>query len=748
MALNDQQAFDTWFDFHTKGDTKFAEGENENMEEILNFFSQPNTNALNFYSVTLRDEYGIILAIDKHLTNLIMLHKVEALPATRHNKNAMVRALHGFGKEAIPVLLDPSILEVTTTVDCPSVTTIRKAVREGVTDITKLTRTSTYKGMSLIMLPPFIAKALLNLPNLSVDKVLAATLEAIAKYEKDNKPSSPIAAAAKPAATRLAAARPADLDMTLETVDSDEDSEDYAGASEGNDKPPAPTASTTPTSDNKEKEAATKKAPAIPSTYTRCAQLIKFLMIAQYQQYHYEDLEEEILNGTIVRPTLDMEHRQWAAIHHVQCEVGQPPKDASSTTSPNDPQYLFDRVAHPLNEIKASIDNFMEKYDTPAAATEKNPLKKLEDKFELSQIVQFKRLSSTDGISPMEELQTFLVKFLTAKGTGGTGAAQLLALNNRINRRNISIPIGCITAMHSGRFGWDHPTVPNNFSVFYTPRANVLDMGKAASAELLNVHLRAEVGKGIENGDINKITKQYMTVPGTVPDMVKQLDNHNKLQGDFWGEDSMVYKECQRFIRGIDEYEASYESAHVADPMFLCKVMYYYDLTLYHLYDECLVKKEFMEIRWELADLQKCHTKVLQGQFFQSLPVCLQSPPSKKREIERISDGRKPEGFPKAQNPNGPHLPNKDQHSILQLQTGENFNDVVLRTQQMKLVPDLPGTKTRVCLNWHINGRCHDNCERKSSHKILADGTLKKMEGFMKACRVAHKKVIDNKDKN
>jgi hypothetical protein len=71
---------------------------------------------------------------------------------------------------------------------------------------------------------------------------------------------------------------------------------------------------------------------------------------------------------------------------------------------------------------------------------------------------------------------------------------------------------------------------PNNFSAFYTPHANIMDMGRAAASDLLNVHLCAgEVGKGIENSDINKSTKQYMTVPETVSDLVRQLDNHNKL---------------------------------------------------------------------------------------------------------------------------------------------------------------------------------------------------------------------------
>jgi hypothetical protein len=641
------------------------------------------------------------------------------------------------------VLLDPDALSAVTTANCPSVTSIRKAVRDGITDITNLPLTSTYKGLSLILLPPFLAKVLLDLPTLACDKALAAILDAIAIYEKDNKPSPPQAAASKPAET----------EPLVETVGEEDDASSEDEESVVVNPPPARKKSAPPLATTSS-TAETKKKASTPSTYTRCAQIIKFLGIAQYQQHHFESLEEEIINGTMVRPTLELQHRQWAAIQQVQAEVNGPVETATNGASipaSTDPKYLLDRVANPLKDIKDSLETIMQKYtDNTPDQTEaaKNPLKKLEDKFEPVQIDQFKRLSSTDGINPKEVLEPFLIKFLTAKGTGGTGAAQFLALNNKRNRRNINIPIGCVTAMHQGRFGWDHPTCPNNFSAFYTPRAHVLDMGKSASAELLNVHLRAEVGKGIENGDINKITKQYMTVPGTVPDLVRQLDNHNKLQGDFWGTDSMVYKECFRFIRGIEEYEASYESAFVADPMFLSKVMYYYDLTLYHLYDECLVKEEFLEIRWELADLQKCHTKVLQGQFFQSLPPVLQAPSGKKREIDRISiDADKPR-IPNAKGKEkGATLPNPDQHSSLKLQPSENFNDVVLRTQQMKLVPVWPGTRKSVCLNWQINGRCHEKCERKDSHKpLLAEGTLKQMGVFLKACRAAHKKVLDNKE--
>jgi hypothetical protein len=173
----------------------------------------------------------------------------------------------------------------------------------------------------------------------------------------------------------------------------------------------------------------------------------------------------------------------------------------------------------------------------------------------------------------------------------------------------------------------------------------------------------------------------------------------------------MVYKESDHFIRGIDEYDANYELAHVIDVIFLTKVMYCYDLTLYNLYEECLVKTDFLAIQWELADLQQCHTKVLSGHFFQTLPHILKAPTHnrKKRNITAVDDMDKPNPA-LVKNPKDPHLPNKEQHPSLQLQPSDNFNNVVLRTQQMKLVPNFPGTKTSICVNWHASGRCHRNC--------------------------------------
>jgi hypothetical protein len=158
---------------------------------------------------------------------------------------------------------------------------------------------------------------------LTCDKALAAMLEAIAYYKKGNKPSSPMAAASIP--------KP-----TVRTVDKDieESNEDIIilDPPPTKETPPAATATHDPASKKTAKDktvptAPSKKKAATPSTYIHCSQLLKFL-IATFQQHHYKKLEDKILNRTLVCPTLDLEHCQWAAIKQVQAEVNQTKKDS------------------------------------------------------------------------------------------------------------------------------------------------------------------------------------------------------------------------------------------------------------------------------------------------------------------------------------------------------------------------------------------------------------------------------------
>jgi hypothetical protein len=735
MPLITPSAFSTWYDKFTKLGTEFERSENEAMEKILQFFADTTESPLNHFSVALRDEPGLVLGIDQSRTKMVLLHNIEVRPSTRQNPEPIIRALYGLGHEATPVLIDPSIFTTMLDIECPSVTVIRAAFKDGITDVTKLKMTSSVEGPGLILLPPFIAKVLLDLPSLACDKVFIAVMEAITAFDKASK---------TPATTNPTSDQ-------AQTLSPDELAEDPIEEAEDPDIVLVETVMEEDASSPEPAETVSPRAGKKPSVFTRCGSLIKFLYLAQFQQLFKPVMRKELIPGVIVQPTMELSHREWCIIRHVQASVNQANNNASMNHVPAalDPTSLFEKVATPLNEIKACLEGLAERVPDPAIEpTNTTPLKKLLAKFEPPVVEMFLRLSSVDGTSPATQPQEFLVKFLTAKGTGGTGAADLLKLHNKRLRRNINMPIGCITAMHHGRFLWDHPTIPNNFSPFFTPRATVLDMSRAASSDLMNVQIRALLGKGIENSDISKITKQFLTVPSTVTDLIRQLANHNALQGDFWGAKSMIHQECKKFIDGIEEYDAVYESAHVHDPLFLSKIMYYYDLTLYRLYEECLIKEDFADIRWEMSDLQAAHTKVLCGQFFQNLPPTLQppkqtwvTPGDTKRQHPEIDPTRNVKQRP----PRGTDLVNTTQHKTLMLQPSESFHDVVLRTQQIKLVPNWPGSNQSVCLNWHIMGRCHANCDRLDSHGSLSATVATGLENFLKACRAAHKKTANAK---
>jgi hypothetical protein len=744
MPIIQPTAFKTWFEKFSNPDPIFENSENADAESIVNFLATESDNPLPHFSISLRDEQGILLGIDSSLQSMVLLHNLEILPASRHTPNPVVRALHGFGREATPVLLTRASIELSFTHSSPSITAIRQALKDGVTDLSKLTNPqSELKTRCLVLLPPFIAKALMAMPTLSCHAVFETVMTTIATYDKESKATSDKEAKtstdkeAKPATTVPPDTTSGQTDAAPEEEDPivDSDDEDFVDVKKETDKTKKPSPKTK-TAPKQPSTASTKKPPKTPSTFTNCATLIKFCFFAQHQELHYDTLKAALIDGVAVRPTHELAHKEWSAFRHVQAGIDGNRAESDGTNI--GAASLFDRVADPLNEIKNCLEAIRDKETDMDTSTDDS---KTKIKLDKALIVMFRRLSTTTGIGPADNITDFLAEFLSKKGTGGTGAAQFLALHNKRLHRSINMPIGCITAMHQGNFLWDHPTIPNNFSAFYTPRVSVEDLSRTANNDLMNVHLRALVGKGIENGDISKITKQFMTIPGSVPDMIKQLTNHNALQGDFWGQDSMIHIACAEYIKGLHDYETVYEAACMSDASFLAKVTYFYDLTVYRLYEECLVKSSFQDIRWELADLQKAHTKVLCGQFYQNLPPNLLPPPTKKRVLP---DADVPPDV-RIKQPKGTQLVNQHQQKTLMLEPNEPFNEVILRTQQLKLLPNWPSNKQSICLNWHINGRCNALCERKGSHKSLPAEILGKAEAFLKAARAAHKKNQEKK---
>jgi hypothetical protein len=546
MPIIQPASFPTRFEKFSKLDPIFETNKNMDARNILNFLASDSDNPLAHFSTALCDEQGILLGIGSSLQTMVLLHNLEILPASRQSPKPVIHALHGFGREASPILLTSSTIDLSFTQVLPSVTAIRQAQKEGITDLTAIqNQKSELKTRCLLLLPPFITKALMAMPTLSCKAVFKTVMATITAYDKELKTPTP---ADTP--TKSAAPGGKFEDDPIE----DPDKDDFVEVSTDKAKTKSTKASSTPKG-----SASTKKHAQTPSTFTNCATLIKFCFFAQHQEIHYDDLKASLIDGVAIRPSHVLAHNEWAAYRHHQAGMDSSCTDPSGG-SKTDATMLFDHVADPSNKIKNCLEAIRDKTNDQDPSIDDDPISKFESKFDAALIMMFKRLSTTAGIGPADNVTTFLAQFMTKKGTGGTGAAQFLELHNKRLLRSINMPIGCITVMHLGKFLWDHPTIPNNFSAFYTPRVSVEDLSRTANNDLMNVHLRAIVGKGIENGDISKITKQFMTVPGTVPDMIKQLTNHNALQGDFWGKESMIHITCNQYIQGLHDYETVYKA--------------------------------------------------------------------------------------------------------------------------------------------------------------------------------------------
>jgi hypothetical protein len=185
MPIIPPASFATWFEKFSKPDPIFETNKNSDAENILNFLATDSDNPLAHFSIALRDEQGILLGIDSSLQTMVLLHNLEILPASRQSPKPVIRALHGFGREASPVLLTSSAIDSSFTEVSPSITAIRQAHKEGITNLTTIqNQKSELKTRCLILLPPFIAKALMAMPTLSCKAVFETVMATIAAYDK------------------------------------------------------------------------------------------------------------------------------------------------------------------------------------------------------------------------------------------------------------------------------------------------------------------------------------------------------------------------------------------------------------------------------------------------------------------------------------------------------------------------------------------------------------------------------------
>jgi hypothetical protein len=76
MTITEITAFASWCNKYTRLNPTFKRKENEDMENILQFFAEPTDSPLTHFSVALHDKPGLVLGIDSTRDKITLLHNI------------------------------------------------------------------------------------------------------------------------------------------------------------------------------------------------------------------------------------------------------------------------------------------------------------------------------------------------------------------------------------------------------------------------------------------------------------------------------------------------------------------------------------------------------------------------------------------------------------------------------------------------------------------------------------------------
>jgi hypothetical protein len=543
-----------------------------------------------------------------------------------------------------------------------------------------------------------------------------------------------------------------------EDDDDDDDIEDITPPATKKQKKAPASQSKTPSENtgdqHKEAEKLKQTAKTQPKTLQDCLPLLRFAWTILFQSKTNQPIKDWQITPIHMSLSLSKNIQLWSEQKHALAKTGIREPHPIGQTSPTDSVRFQnntndqqEEISKNILTIKEHVSNFADKDETNPSRT-KDPMKKIENRLDGAIITMFQHAGSSDAETP-GELTAFTKKFLACKTP--TEAASLFNLEILKQHKNIRLPLGCITAWRRGDLLWQSPAHPENLPFFHCPPFDANAINRTYGTDAQNIHLRMMEGKGLPDADLAKLTKQTTSIPSTIHGLARQYKNLIWLHELLFGAKAILTRALAQNLEKLERNEQSYELALAADPVFNHKFMFFVDNCRNCFLLECLTEPTLAQISWNFVNLTTAHKQILQGNFYQRLAPAFQIPTAtaagggqrgrhdnnddKDTLINNLKQKLKNQRTEK-----GEFTPNSNQHSTLKLEPGENFVDLIVKSNQLKQSPNWSQHKSTICCNYHIQGHCYADCPRKKTHCQLPDKILNKAEEFLKGCRKNLKK--------
>jgi hypothetical protein len=429
--------------------------------------------------------------------------------------------------------------------------------------------------------------------------------------------------------------------------------------------------------------------------------------------------------------TSDPRHLNWCKDRHVRNNIGQQlaafqspispgPVPATNQTSP-ETEHLARRRTHAMMGLNDSVKEFLDSRSTEGSSTSAS---KLYPRFR----EMIRRLSANDTTNPRDPTD-FFNELATVGGKASTDAIIVWNLHMKLQHWNIRASNGCIGAIAKGCWVWDNASYPNNFSILALPRTKATDYNTRLGEDSANLHLRANHGEQLSDKDVKLLNQQGFSYSADVGETIKQIRNFHKIFSALCHNDSMLATITLGFITNIEQNEETYEAMQAGDPLFCLRLLFKVDLFRNHLFQECLVKKDFGQVDWRTCNFYDIHSSIMNGNFTQKLPENheIREANSKRKASSFSSDvgdnsnkpSKKNKSSIKEKGPKGTFEPNTDQPAQHKLTSLDNYAVLLVKSKTVRTLPKFPGTNLTCCANYHIIGHCHSKCDRQATHKKL-----------------------------
>jgi len=457
-----------------------------------------------------------------------------------------------------------------------------------------------------------------------------------------------------------------------------------------------------------------------------------------------------VLTGRAVDVLSTSRASTWAASVTADCCVGMPPARATGEVSSQD----FRSLTSGVSQLTAAVTRSNDAAEAKATSSTKKKGKDDMQEFTVKMIINASEdvpegTMDDDGdilVERTDFVPTY--KKLLECSTSGKVKQHLDHYLNKMKKCSANIPLSTCVAIQLGKLLWADTNHPEPFSLLamFHLAASATSTRLVSGIDEVSLHLKSVEGLGLSDADIAKATKLMLVAPTDINMLAKMLGVFTCVTGAIFGETAPLTKAMGDWVDHMTMKETAYINATAANPAFPLQLGCFIDRRVQMYLEDCQDAASPDEVSETHLSFVGTKQQIIDGTF----PKDTQVPEILASQLRTIQSGRRPRGGPRLGSgdiSSGSDDDAREQRRKPRRKRADRGNAVSNpRFQEILRVPTamigfvvsrlvragIKWGKRKICVHYHSEGICHDNCPFSNSHMDMPEPVHTKYCKFIK----------------